>query len=355
MTHIDVFKNIRGLAPREVIELLEHILLLFPEELRCRLKNVIDSLPSEGDNLQKVLELVRSQWKGLRSHEWVRIAVVGPARTGKSALLNAILKKQAQPVTPIFSVIDSQGLEEYLGYGAGSSAMKELEEADVLQLVLDGHYGIAESTLELHERLLSLNKPLMVVLNKMDLVENPASVIKVAKKRLNSLIFPTSLSQGAALDKLFKAIVVTYPRALNPLTQNFPEFRKTICSGIVTQSSFSAGLVGAIVIPVSDLLPLVAIQTAMILKIARAFGHKLNRERARELLPMLAGGALVREGSHRLRRRFPEQRGLIAVSVAGLWTFGLGRAAIAYFENLTRFLKGKKPANVEPLFRAEAR
>ena len=353
MTHIDVFANIRGFAPREIIVLLEHILLLLPEELRYRLKNVIDSLPPQADNLQKVLELVRSQWKGLQSQEGIRIAVVGPAQTGKSSLLAEILGKQADSATPIFSIVDIQGLEEYLGFGTRPSEMKELEETDVLLLVLDGRYGISESTLELEGRLLSLNKPLMVVLNKMDLVENPSPVIKAAKKQLKSLVFPTSLSRAGTLDKLFKAVVATHPRALNPLTQNFPEFRRIICSGIVVQSSFSAGVVGAIPIPVSDLLPLVAIQTAMLLKIARAFGHKLNRGRARELLPMLAAGVLVREGSHRLRVRFPDQQGLIAVSVAGLWTFGLGRAAISYFESLTRFVEQKEPTNVEPLLRAK--
>lgn len=355
MTHIDVFANIRGFAPKELVEFLEHILVLFPEELRYRLKNVIDSLPPQADNLQKVLELVRSQWRGLQSQEGLRIAVVGPAQTGKSSLLREIVKKQADSAIPIFSIVDSQGLEEYLGFGTGPSEMKELEEADVLLLVLDGRYGISESTLELQERLLSLNKPLMVVLNKMDLVENPSPVIRAAKKQLKALVFPTSLSRVDTLDKLFKAIVATHPRALNPLTKNFPEFRRTICNGIVVQSSFSAGVVGAIPIPVSDLLPLAAIQTAMLLKIARAFGHKLNRERARELLPMLAAGALLREGSHRLRGRFPDQQELIAISVAGLWTFGLGRAAITYFESLTRFLGQKEPVNVEPLLRAKMR
>src|SRR5690606_39494931 len=55
-------------------------------------------------------------------------------------------------------------------------------------------------------------------------------------------------------------------------------------------SSFGSALVALIPIPVSDLLPMTAIQTAMILKIARAFGFSINRSRARELLPMLAAG-----------------------------------------------------------------
>lgn len=352
---IDVFANLRSFAPREVVELLDQLLLLLPEELRYRLKNVIDSLPPQGDNMHKVLDLVHAQWRGIQSHEWMRIAVVGPAQTGKTSLVREIESKQVQSGKPIFSVVDSQGLEEYLGYGTRSATVKDLEESDVIVLVLDGHYGISDSTLQMYERLGDLDKSLMVVLNKMDLVENREQTIDAAKKRLGTSIFPTSFSRPGALDKLFRAIVATNPKALYPLAQNFPEFRRTICMGIVTQSSFSAGVVGAIPIPVSDLLPLTAIQTAMILKIARAFGHKLNRRRARELLPMLGAGALVREGGHRLRRRFPGQEEIIAISAAGLWTFALGQIAIRYFEKLSRHLGRENVRSFDPQLRAEVR
>lgn len=351
---IDVFKNVRAFAPKEVMEFLDQLQLLLPEELRYRLKKVIDSLPPQGDNMQKILELVRSQWTDIQSHEWVRIALVGPAQTGKSSLMKGILSKQVESGRPIFFLVDSQGLEEYLGYGTRSAATRELEEADVILLVLDGHCGISDSTSQLYERLRDLEKPLMVVLNKMDLVENRAETIESAKKRLGTNVFPASLSRPADLDKLLKAIVVTNPKALYPLTENFPEFRRTICHGIVTQSTFSTGVVGAIPIPVSDLLPLIAIQTAMILKIARAFGHKLNRGRARELLPMLGAGALVREGIHRLRRQFPEQGNLIAVAAAGMWTFVLGQIAIRYFERLSPQVKQAEVRTFEPLLRAKA-
>ena len=57
-----------------------------------------------------------------------------------------------------------------------------------------------------------------------------------------------------------------------------------------------------------------------------------------ELLPMLAAGVAAREGSHWLRRRYPEYRKLISISVAGIATFVLGHAAIQYFEGLSHFL-----------------
>ncbi len=340
LTQPSTLENLRGLAPGEVLDFLEQLLAFFPSEFRYRLKRVVESLPREGDNMQRVLELVRSQWKDIRSQDWVKIAITGPAQTGKATLLRAIRRKQLEPADPIFSIVETHGLEEYLGYRSSEKTPDELDEADLILLVLDGRYGVSESTTEMVAGLQRLDKPILVVLNKMDLVESPSEALRNARKSLEVNVFPVSALASSSIDKLLDAIVATESRALYPLTQTFPEFRRGICGGVVTQAALASGLVGAIPIPVSDLLPLTAIQTGMLLKIARAFGFPLNRDRARELIPMLAAGTLVRQGAHRLRERFPRQARLIAISAAGAWTFLLGRAAILYFESFNSALHG---------------
>ncbi len=337
MSNVDVFARIRQWAPRELVEFLDQLLLFFPEELKYRVKQVIDTLPSEGDNMHKVLELVRCQWEGIQSEQRVQIALVGPARAGKSSLFKMILRQQLEPSKPIFKIVDTQGLEEYLGFKARNGMLEEIDSADIILLILDGRYTLSDSTVRMYEFFCALNKTLLVVLNKMDLVEHPAEVVKAATKQLQTSVFLASIFQEETIDKLLKAIVASDARTLYPLTQNFPKFRRTICNGIVTQTAFAASIVSAISIPVSDLLPITAIQTSMLLKIAQAFGYPLNRARARELIPMLGAGTLVREGSHQLRHRFPVQHKLIAVSVAGVWTFTLGKLAIRYFEKVSDF------------------
>ncbi len=334
----DVFANVRDSAPDELLSFLDQITLFLPDGVKYRLKQVLDSLPPQGDNLQKVLELVRCQWKDLQTQEWVQIAVVGPAQTGKSSLVGAISERQLVGSEPIFSIVDIRGLDEFLGYRSGDRLHDRLEHADVILLILDGQFELSESTRRLYERLRNLNKPVLVVLNKMDLVEAPGDALRKARKQLGANVFGASAFQPETTELLLKAIVDTDPKTLSPLTQRFPKFRRSICTGIVSQAAFSGAIVGAIPIPVADLLPITAIQTGMLLKIARVFGYELNRERARELLPMLVAGVAVREASHRLRRRYPEYRKLIAVSIAGLWTFLIGQAAISYFENFSKSL-----------------
>jgi uncharacterized protein (DUF697 family)/GTP-binding protein EngB required for normal cell division len=346
MHDIDVFAKIRGWAPGELIDFLNQLMVLFPGELKYRLKQVIDGLPNQGDNTQRVIELVRNQWREMQTSDCMQIAVAGPAKTGKASLVRAITRKQVSVCESVFSIVDTRRLDEFLGYRE-ESVTEELQSANVIILVLDARFGVSESTVQMLGQLKTLGKPLLVVLNKIDLVERAGDAVREARSRLKGNVFPMSVFQEEKIRSLLKAIIAVEPRALYALTQNFPEFRNEICGGIVTQSAFASSVVAAIPMPISDLLPLSAIQAAMVLKISRAFGFKINRERARELLPVLALGTAVREGTHWLRSRFEEHKEAIGVSVAGLWTYVLGQAAIAYFEKLAGYLQAE-PLLPEP-------
>ncbi len=344
---IDVFAHLRDTVSPQLLEFLDQAIVLFPEELRYRIKQVLDSLPAEGDNMHRILEVVRYQWKDIRSQHWVRIAITGPSQTGKSSLLQAMLHKQAPGARPIFTVVETPGLEEYLGYGSEAALPSGLAQADLILLVLDARYGISRLTGQTLTKLRKLGIPLLVALNKIDLAEDAHSAIREAKKSLGCSVFSTSVHRPGTLDKLLKAMVAANSKTLYPLAQSFPDFRRTLCSSIITQASFATGLVGVIPIPVSDLLPITAIQTAMLLKMARAFGCELDRQRARELLPMLLVGVLARQGGHRLRQRYPSQKQLVSVLVGGSSTYLMGRLAIRYFERTTGILGGSRVLDFE--------
>lgn len=339
----DVFANIRDWAPDDLLSFLDQVVLLLPEDVRFRLKRVIDSLAPDGDNMQKVLELVRSQWRGIQSDEWIQIAVAGSARTGKNSLIQSIVRRQDPESESLFTIVDIQGLDEYLGYSTDRSWPEEFDFAELILLVLDAQYEVSDATISMYRRLSSLDKPVLAVLNKIDLVERPWKALREAGRQLETTVLPFSSVQPETVDRLLKSIVDANPKTFAPFTWSFPQFRRTICNGIISQAAFAGAVVGAVPIPVSDFLPITAIQTGMLLKIARAFGYHLNRQRARELIPMLAVGLAVREGSHWLRARFPQYRSLISVSVAGVWTFCLGQAAVQYFETLSTLFNDAEP------------
>ena len=349
----DVFSGVRGWAPPELLDLLDQITSLLPHELRYRLKRVIDTIPQDGENIYKVLGLIRSQWTQLQSNSLVRVVLVGPARAGKSSLIEAISREQEDPEKQIFSIVDLLAFEDSSEHQSRIVEFEKLRTADVVVFLLDARYELSRTTVQLYERLKSVKRPLLVVLNKMDLVEHPSSTLKNARKTLDTNILGVSAIQPETWNKLLRTIVAANPKTLYALTQNFPNFRRVICNSIVTHAAFSAAVVGAIPIPISDFLPLVAVQTPMILKIAKVFGHPLNRQRALELLPMLASDLLIREGVNRLCKQFPQYRDLITVSVGGLWTFILGRVTIQYFGKISSVAVNKNLRYFPGRIRAE--
>jgi len=329
-----IFQAVRDLGPGELIDFLEQCALLLPEDFRYRLRKVVASAGTSSDGLQRALEVVRAQWAGLRARDTVRLAVVGPARVGKSSLIAAIGEGNVERIASIFSLVDLQGLEEYLGYGRSERAYEEMEPADLTLAVLDGSAGFTPDTVRIVRRFAAMERPLLVALNKMDLVESPRKVVNEAKSILGVSVIPVAAHRPESVKRLLRAIVAACPKALYPLAENLPSFRRGICKGIVSQASFGSGLIGALRIPVADVLPISAIQVAMLLKLARAHGFSIGRGRARELAALLASGLLVREGGHRLKQMYPERSMLISISVGGLWTYLVGLAAVRYFERL---------------------
>lgn len=342
------FANLRGLAPAELTDFLTQFLLLFPVEFQERVHRVIETIPASGDTMQRVLEVVRAQWQGIQSEHWIRISLVGPSQTGKTTLLKSILKQQSPHTPDIFSIEEIPGLSEYLGYESTPLSQHKEKRADLTVLVLDAQYEVSGETKAMLDAIRTREPRVLVVLNKCDLVVDPGEAVRRASHTLQQRVVPVSAADGGSLRRLLRAIIATEEEALYPLALAFPRLRSQICRGIVTQSSIACAVVAAIPIPVSDLLPITAIQSSMLLKLARTYGHRLDRGRVLELGPMLLSGLAVREASHRLRRQFPRQAKLIGVSASGAWTYLLGRAAIAYFDRFSALLEEGETATHLP-------
>jgi len=334
---VDVFSQIRDWAPREVLNLLDQFVYFFPQEARLSLKRVVDTVPPAPDNLTKVYEMVREQWRDLSGQDHLTIAVVGPGQTGKTGLVRALTKMQAGNSVR-FEVVDVQGLDEYLGYQHEAALAEDLTAADIVLLVLDAQYGVSESTVRMYRKVADGPAKTVVLLNKIDLVESPREVVKAAGRQLKTAVLPMSVMDEERIDDLLRGIVAAHPRSLYPLSRAFPTFRKALGRQIVYEASCAAAISGALPIPFPTFVSSCAVHGAMVLKLARAYGLRLNSERARELIPVLAADIAFDRVLNYLRNRFPERKALISASLSGVYTFGLGQAAIRYFEWVTEFL-----------------
>jgi uncharacterized protein (DUF697 family) len=335
---IDVFSAIRDWAPKELLAFLDQVVYFLPREARLNLRQVISSLPPTPDNMARIMELVRGQWSDLRSQDSLRVVVAGFAGTGRAALVQALEDQQEDTEAVTFALADTHGLDEYLGYRPEGELVAELAAADIVLLVLDAQYELSESTVGICKSLSELPGKTLVVLNKIDLAEAPREAVRLATRRLRAAVFPMVVSEEEKIEDLLKGMVAARPRALYPLCRAFPAFRRTMCASIVQQASFAAAVSGALPIPFSTFLPVAAIHTAMLLKLARAFGHRLDAGRVREILPVLALDLLVDQGLDYVGKRAPRGRALLAASASGLYTYALGQAAIRYFQRMLNAL-----------------
>jgi predicted GTPase len=114
-------------------------------------------------------------------------------------------------------------------------------------------------------------------------------------------------------------------------------------------ATVSAGI-GAVPIPVADILPITGLQVGLISAIAYVSGRELSRATAREFLVALGanvGAAFaLREAARALAKVvFPAGGSAISGGVAFAGTWGVGEAAIAYF------IQGRSIAEAKRLLR----
>ena len=81
-----------------------------------------------------------------------------------------------------------------------------------------------------------------------------------------------------------------------------------------------------------DFIPLIAVQAALVLGLARIYAYRLSPARARELLVTFGVGLLARNLFYELMRLGGPPGWLVAAAVAAGTTTALGYAAQAWFE-----------------------
>jgi len=324
-----------------------------PPARRAELERAVHLLPGDMKRWRGLIDQAVSHVRSAVG-EKSRIAIVGPVNVGKSTLYNLFVRQRtdrarvsAVPGTTreaqradagIFTAIDTPGADAAgpLGQAERDRALSAAREADLLIVVFDASHGIRPPEKALLADLGALEKPMVVALNKMDIVGRERSgVLGTAAATLglsSDQIIPISAKDGSGVDRLLVAIAKLEPGIVAALGEALPEYRWKLAQAVMGRAASTAAAIAITPLPIIDFIPLIAVQAAMVLSIARIYAYRITPARARELIATFGLGIFGRTLFYELAKIGGPPAWLVAAAVAAGTTVAMGTAAAVWFE-----------------------
>jgi len=324
-----------------------------PEGTRRELAHALGLMPRDLKGWRGLINQAVEQVR-LAAGDKQQVAIVGPANVGKSTLYNTLIRSSvdrarvsAVPGTTrvpqqadagLFVIIDTPGADAAgaVGMEGKERALAAAGKADLLLVLFDAAHGIRPSENKLFSELKALNKPTVVALNKVDLVTRErARVLDTAATDLGidcEQLIPLSAKKGQGIDRLLLAVAKSEPGIVVSLGAALPEYRWKLAQSVIGRATSTAAAIAVTPLPFLDFFPLVGIQIAMVLGIARIYAYKITLARVSELIGTLGIGLLGRTLFYELGKFGGPPGWLVAAGVAAGTTFALGHASIAWFD-----------------------
>ncbi len=324
-----------------------------PRPMQKELQTALGRLPGDVKLWRMLLGLALSQAK-IAFGEKQSVAIVGPANVGKSTLYNQLVREKADraavsavPGTTrvnqdadagLFSLTDTPGADAVgeVGEREKAHALEAANQADFLVVVFDATHGIRRPEQVLLAEFAVLEKPMIVVLNKIDLVRRETrQVIARAAASLNlelSQVVAISARDGTHVEKVLVAIAKTEPEIVAALGRALPQYRWRLAWTAITGAASTAAVIALTPLPIMDVLPLLAVQASLVLGIARIYEYEITLERARELVVTFGLGFIGRTLFQELSKLGGPPGWLLSAAIASSTTVVMGYAAAAWFE-----------------------
>ena len=337
--------------PKPVRAPIQSVWNVLTDEERAAFELLLQDLPVALAPLKRIFDLVLDQYKPLIPKR--SIAVLGPANVGKSTLYNQLVAKDDQAeVSPVpgttrenqeadvglFSLTDTPGADAVgaVGERERQIAFQAANRADLVVLIFEATRGVKRYERDLFDRLTASGKPFVVVLNKMDLVDkrDRDAVLESAARNLGlepAQIIGTVAESGENVGRVVLAITKFEPGLLAAIAEAMPEYRARLAWQRILPAASAAAVVGLVPLPFMDLIPLLAIQSGMVLSLARTYGFRLTAARAKELIATFGLGFAARYAFGQLSKLGGVPGWVLSASVAAATTVAMGFAAMNWF------------------------
>jgi len=280
-----------------------------------------------------------------------KVAILGLANSGKSTLFNTLKGKYSSPVSEQagttttlvrgvfgpFALIDTPGHLPDLQDQA-------VEESSVVIYLLDAAQGLRPRDMDLIQRLRESEKPLVVALNKCDLLResaDEAAARAAARLHLKDIVPISAQTGDNVAEELIPALIEVSPEAALVIGRELPEYRHSAAARIVRSSTMVSLVAGLEPIPLIDIPILLSNQVHMLLRIAAVYGEPMSSQHVRELLVTVGGGLALRYIAEEAAKVMPFGGDLVSGAIAAAGTWAMGQVAIEYFEHGKR-LSGRQ-------------
>ena len=324
-----------------------------PVPLQQDLEALIKAIPSKPVLVRRLIDLSVRNFK-IASGRKRRAAIVGPANVGKSTLYNQFIRvpDDRAAVGPLpgttrshqagdaglFTIVDTPGADAIGEVGEKEKllALEAARQSDFLIIMFDAIQGIKKTEQELFSELSALDKPFLVLLNKVDLVRRQErQVVEAAAANLHLLpdqVLATSAIEGKNVGKVVLAVAKTDPEIVAALAAGLPEYRRQLAWTTISGASATAGLIGMVPLPIIDFAPLIVVQSSMVLSIARIHDYEITLARAKEIAATFGAGFLGRTLFQQLSKLGGIPGDILAGTIAASTTAAMGIAASRWFE-----------------------
>ena len=284
-----------------------------------------------------------------------RVAIVGPANVGKSTLYNQLVRDRtdlaevsAVPGTTrvsqsadagLFAVVDTPGADAVGGgNGRKGTCARGGARCRLPDRRLRRGSGRQACEEELFRELAALDRPYLVVLNKVDLLSGAREhtrVLEVAARTLGldpDQVVTCVAKSGKHVEHVLLAVAKAEPEIVAALGAALPAYRRGLAWSATTKAAATAAAIALAPLPILDVFPLLAVQSSLVLGIARIYGERITLVRARELFATFGLGLLGRTLFLELSKLGGPPGWLLASAIASSTTVVMGRAAALWFE-----------------------
>ena len=219
--------------------------------------------PISAEHGSGIKEMLSNICKGYESQleeidENIKISVIGRPNVGKSSLVNALLNEKRVIVSDVagttrdaidtkftynkeeYTLIDTAGLRkkgkifEAVEKYSLLRSMKAIDRSDVCVLVLDAVTGIVEHDKHIAGYALEAGKPVVLVVNKWDMIENKQSAVDEWNKKLDYEFQFMTYAKRAYLSAMTKKRLHTLmPLVLESYENSQKEIKTSIINDVI--------------------------------------------------------------------------------------------------------------------------